>query len=105
MFDALIDGQDGHVTRARQASRLEKPLQTAEDTRRTIGCGEDAIDEVRPRQVKVVAWNRPALMRQQRRSVTKQRLDSTQSLRGCHSACWCHVPPPTGNATTGNSKS
>src|SRR5436190_3268327 len=105
MFDPLIDGQDRHVARASETPRVEEPLQAAKHARRTIGCGKDAVDEVGTRQMKVIARNRPALMRQQCSIAAKQRLDPAQSFCGRHSTCWCHAPPPTGNAITGNSKS
>src|SRR5207237_10166717 len=105
MLDALVDGQYRHVARAREAARFEEPLETTKHARRTIRWRQDAVDEVGARQVKVVLRDGTALMRQQRCVAAQQLLDSAHRSR-CGNTTHCgHVPPPTGNPTTGNSKS
>src|SRR5947207_8576507 len=105
MFDPLVDGQDGYVAGAREAAGVKEPLQAAEHARRTIGRGDDPVDEVRTRQVEGISRDRPALVRQQRCVAVEKRLDPAEPFASCNSTYCGHVAPPTGNATTGYSKS
>src|SRR5262245_247689 len=105
MLDSLINGKDGHIAGTRETTGVEQPLQVSEDARGTIRYGDDPIDKIGTRQVKVVSGNRAALMRQQRRIAAQQTLDPAQSFSGCKSTYCGHDAPPTGDPTTGNSKS
>jgi hypothetical protein len=46
MFDALIDGEDREITRAREPPVIEERLQRTQDARRAVGRRPDAINEV-----------------------------------------------------------
>ena len=51
MFDALVHRQDGHVTRAGQPAVAEQRLQAAQRLRIAVGQRENAVHEIRSRQV------------------------------------------------------
>lgn len=51
VFDALVDGEDGHVAGAGEAAGVEEELHVAEDIDGSVGHGHDAVDEVGAREV------------------------------------------------------
>ncbi len=53
VLDALVDGQDRVVARARQPPGVQHPLEVAQDVAGSIGVDHHPIDEVGARQVQV----------------------------------------------------
>ena len=46
MLDALIDGQDGHVTGSGEAAVIQNRAEIPEDGRLAVALGDDTIDEI-----------------------------------------------------------
>ena len=74
VLDALVDRQDRDVAGAGQAPAVEQPLEVAQDVGRAIGVDEDAVDEVRPRQVQVGLVEGLALVVEQEPGVVAEQL-------------------------------
>ena len=51
MLDALVHGKNRQIARVREAARAEHPAQVAQDGRRAVGRDEDAVHEIRAREV------------------------------------------------------
>ena len=62
MLDALIDRENGHVSRSTEPSMAEQRLQAGQHARRSIGLRKDALDGIGTRQVEALLRNRLALM-------------------------------------------
>ena len=92
MLDALIDGQDRDVAGAAEASGVEQLLQRRQHPGRPVGRREDAVHKIRAGQVQRVFGDSPALMLQQRRLVSEDRLNSLNTgICACGLSCWSHV--------------
>ena len=65
VLDALVDGQDRNVARARQATSTEQRLQIAHHARRAVGQREDPIHEIGTGKMQVTLRDRLALVRKQ----------------------------------------
>ena len=57
MFDALIDGQDGHIAAAGQTAVVEQLGQVAQHLRRAVRFHEHPVDEVGPRKDQILLGN------------------------------------------------
>ena len=74
VLDALVDREDRHVAGAAEPAVVEQRLQVAQDLRRAVGAGEDAIDEVRAREVEVLVGDGLRLVREEGSASSPSRL-------------------------------
>jgi hypothetical protein len=65
MLDALVDRQDGHISRSRQAAVKEQRLEVPENAGGPVGGRDDLIDEPRAGQVQHFLRDGPARVIQQ----------------------------------------
>src|SRR5260370_31334807 len=75
MFNSLIDGQDGEVTSSRKPAADKQALKVAQHARVAISGGEDAVDEIGPRQVQRFTRNCLTAMLEQRLRAGPQDFD------------------------------
>ena len=106
MLDALVDGQDGYVAGAREPAGVEEPLQAAEHARRTIGTprrrGRRSRD---PAGAGCLAESSGTGASAATASPPSSASIRLESFARCNSTYCGHVAPPTGDPTTGYSKS
>jgi hypothetical protein len=62
MLDALVNGKDRDVPRARQAAGVVNPLEIVEDALIAVRRSENAIDEIRTGKVQQILGNGLALV-------------------------------------------
>ena len=74
MFDTLVHRQNGNVTGVFQTTVSIQGLQTADDLVAAVGRGEDAVEEIGSRKVKVFFGNGLGLVVQQALSAGSQQL-------------------------------
>src|SRR6266446_8311395 len=72
MLDSLVYGKYRYISCLRQTAGAKELLQADQYPGRTVGPHVDPIDEIRPRQVELLFWNRLALMRQQTLGLTPE---------------------------------
>ena len=65
MLDPLVDGQDRQVAGAGQAAVVEQRLEAPQDPGRAVAVLPDPVDEVGPRQVKLLFGHGLALVLQE----------------------------------------
>src|SRR5262249_33180167 len=74
VLDALIDGQDRHISGAGEAAVIDERLQARQDARGTVGARIDTLDVVGTRRVQQLFRDRLALVLEEVRRVSAENL-------------------------------
>src|SRR5262245_46210440 len=83
MLDALVNWENRDVTSAAKPSMIDQRLKTGQRTRRPVGYSENAIDDIRTGQMKVLFWDACAPMSQKSVSIRPQNRLDFQHLGRC----------------------